>query len=95
MVEKHIPLILEEVTDPVELEKAQAQEARFRRNLAWFESHAAEIYVTHRGKCIGVAGEELFVAATPAEVLALVRAAHPDDDGRFTRIIPRRRLARI
>jgi hypothetical protein len=84
-----------ELTDPEEIARAQEQRQRFQRNWAWFEPRAAEIYEAHRGKCICVAGEELFVADTPAEVLALAKAAHPDDNGRFTRIIPREKVARI
>jgi hypothetical protein len=58
------------------------------------EAHATEVY-RHRGKVICVAGEELFVADSSEEVLAKARTAHPNDDGRVTRIIPRERGARI
>ncbi len=92
---REVPLIVEIVTDPVELAKAHAQDERFKRNLAWFDAHALEIYTKYRGKCLCVAGQELFVADTPTEVLALARAAHPDDNGRFTRIIPKERIDRI
>jgi hypothetical protein len=95
MISKSSPIVLEEVTDPQELQKARAQDARFARNWAWFEAHAAEIYATHRGKCICVAGEEVFVANTPEEVLAKAITAHPEDNGRFTRLIPEERLARV
>ena len=95
MAVKQPPIVMEEVTDPVALTEAHTQDERFERNWAWFEAHAAEIYAAHRGKCICVAGEELFVADTPGEVLTMAVAAHPDDNGRFTRIIPRDRLARI
>jgi hypothetical protein len=80
--------MMEEVTDPAELDKARAQHARFRRNLAWFEAQGSEGYETHRGKCICVAGEELFSADLSEEALALAAAAHPEDDGRFSLIIP-------
>ena len=86
---------MEEVTDPVELQKAREQDERFERNWAWFEAHAAEIYAQHRGKCICIAGEELFVADTPEEALSLAVSAHPNDDGRFTRLIPQEKIARI
>lgn len=95
MTVENPPIIMEEVTDPVELQKARAQDERFVRNWAWFEAHAAEIYAAHRGKCICIAGEELFVADTPTEALAMAIAAHPDDDGRFTRLIPRERMVRV
>jgi hypothetical protein len=92
---KHTPIEMKEVTDAAELAKARAQDERFERNWAWFDAHAAEIYAQHRGKCVCVAGQELFVADTPEAVLALARAAHPEDDGRFTRYIPRERTYRI
>ena len=88
-------ITMELVTDPVELAKARVQDARFELNWTWFTSHAAEIYSTHRGKCLCVAGQELFVADTPAEAIAKAKAAHPDDDGRFTRYIPKERTYRI
>ncbi len=88
-------VVMEEVTDPVELETAKAQDERYRQNVAWFVAHAAEIYKAHRGKVVCVAGRQLFVADTPAEVLAAARAAHPDDDGGFVRIIPRDNIPRI
>jgi|SRR6266849_5079689 len=89
------PVVMEEVTDPIELARARAQDVRFERNWCRFRAHAEEIYKAHRGKCICVAGEQLFVADTPAEVLALAKMAHPEDDGRFTLIIPKERGARI
>ena len=95
MADKRTPIVMEEVTDPVELAKVQAQWERCDRNTAWLQAHAAEIYTRYRGKCICIAGEELFVADTPVEVWALAAVAHPDDDGRFLRYIPHERLARI
>jgi hypothetical protein len=92
---KHGSIVMEEVTDPVELAKAKIQDERFERNWAWFGAHAAEIYPRHRGKVYCIAGQELFVADTPKEVLALARAAHPDDDGLFTGYIPKERTYRI
>ncbi len=89
------PIAMEKVTDSVELTKAHAQDERFERNWAWFEAHAAEIYARHRGQVYCIAGQELFVAATPKEVLALARAAHPNDDGLFTGYIPKERTYRI
>ena len=88
-------LIMEEMTDPGELAKARAQDERFRRNFAWFQAHAQKIFTSHRGQCICVAGEELFVADTPEEVLALSAAAHTADDGRFIHYILREKAARV
>ena len=95
MAHEQSPIVMEELTDPAELAKARAQDERFARNWAWFEAHASEIYASHRGKCVCIAGEEIFVADTAQEVLASAMAAHPEDDGRFTRIIPREKVARV
>jgi len=84
-----------EVTDPAMLAEINAQEQRFRRNSDWLQAHVPSVYAQHRGKCICVAGGELFVAETAEEVLALARAAHPDDDGLLLRYIPRERMERI
>lgn len=88
-------IVMEEVTDPEELAKARAQDERFDRNSAWLQAHIPEVYSRHRGKCISVAGEELFVADTPEEVIAMAEAAHPEDDGSLLRYIPKEKLARI
>lgn len=95
MPNQHPSLILEEVTDPISIAQAQAQEERCTRNVAWLQAHAAEIYPRYRGKHICIAGEELFVADTPEEAWARATAAHPEDDGRFLYYIPREVLARI
>lgn len=95
MEDKQVPLVMEEVADPEELAKARVQRERFDRNAAWLQARASEVYRRYRGKCICVAGEELFVADTPEEALALATAAHPDDDGSFLRYIPREKLDRI
>lgn len=86
---------IEEVTDPVELAAARAQRAQFDRNAAWLQAHAADVYSKNRGRCICIAGEELFVGATPEEVLAKATAAHPEDRGRFVHYIPRERVPRV
>ncbi len=70
------PIVMSELTDPVELAKLRAQNERADRNSAWLQAHVPEIYSNYRGKCICVAGEELFVADTVAEVMALAKAAH-------------------
>ncbi len=87
-------VILEEVTNPEELAQARAQRQRANRNAAWLQAHAAEVY-RHRGKHFCIAGEELFLAGTAEEAIAMARRAHPDDDGFFVRYIPIEKVARI
>jgi hypothetical protein len=86
---------IEIVTDPVEIAKADAQLARFRRNLAWYQAHVPEIEATCRGRFMCIAGEELFVADTAQEAKELARRAHPEDDGYFLEYIPREKAIRI
>jgi hypothetical protein len=88
-------VVIEEVTDPAEIAAARVQRERSDRNAAFLEAQAKEVYSRNRGKCVCVAGEELFVADTPEEAMALAKAAHPEDDGSFMRYIPREKLARI
>jgi hypothetical protein len=94
-VQQRPTVIMEEVTDPEELAKARVRWERFDRNWAWFQAHVPEIYSQHRGKCIGIAGEELFAADTPEEVIAWATAAHPEDEGWFIHYIPREKVVRI
>jgi hypothetical protein len=94
MNEKPIQMVIEAETDPVELARAKARAEHFERNWSWMEAHASEVY-SHRGKVIAIAGEELFVADTVEAVIAKAKAAHPEDDGQFTRYIPKERTARI
>jgi hypothetical protein len=96
MLNQQNPIVMEEVNDPQVIDETRARRERFDRNSAWLQTHANEVYRRHRGKCICIAGEELFVGDTPEEVLALARAAHPEEDGSILiRYIPRQKMARI
>src|SRR5437868_803328 len=81
-------------TDPAELAKTCAEYEQFKRNCAWLEVHAAEVF-RHRGKHFCIAGQELFVADSASQALALARAAHPEDAGLFVEYIPKEKLPRI
>jgi hypothetical protein len=82
---------MEVETDPDEL----ARDSRFEGNRTWFRTCAQAIYAAPHGRCICIAGQQLFVADAPEEVLNLATAAHPEDDGRFLVYIPRDKLLRI
>jgi hypothetical protein len=94
MAEQSSTIVIEEERDPAANHAARAQRERFNRNWAWLEAHAKEVY-SHRRKVVCIAGEELFVGDSSEAVLAKARAAHPNDDGRVTRIIPKERGSRI
>lgn len=95
MTDHQTIIVMEEVTDPEELAKARAQDERFDLNSAWLQAHISGVYSRYRGKCVVIAGQELFAADTPEEAWALATAAHPEDDGCFIRYIPREKAARI
>ena len=88
-------VLLDEDTDLDSLAETRAQREQFDRNSAWLQSHASEVYQQHRGKCICVAGEQVFVADTPTEALAQATAAHPHDKGRFVHYIPKEKVPRV
>jgi hypothetical protein len=95
IVAKTTPLVMYEVTDPEELAEAESQRAQFRKNSDWLQAHVPMVYALHRGKCICVAGQELFVADTGPEAIALARQAHPEDKGFLMRYIPKTKMERI
>lgn len=95
IVAKSTPVVMYEVTDPEELAKATALRAQFRKNSDWLQAHIPEVYSQYRGKCICVAGQQLFVADTGPEVVAMARKVHPDDDGFLMRFIPLVKMERI
>src|ERR1700732_443777 len=84
-----------EVSHPEAIDQARQRRQRADRNSAWLQAHVPEIYSRFRGKCICVAGEELFVADAPQEVMARAKAAHPEDDGALLRYIPLEKSERI
>lgn len=86
---------MEIVTDPVEIARAERQDEKFRANWEWFKENCAAIYRQHRGKCLCIAGKELFVGESAEQVLAHATAAHPDDDGRFMYYVRRHRVPRV
>ena len=55
-------LILEEITDPAELARAQAQDERHRRNQEWLAAHWSSLLPRARGQFVAVARQEAFIA---------------------------------
>jgi hypothetical protein len=95
IVAKSTPFVMYEMTDPEEIAKADAQRKRFEANVEWLEARIDSIYAENRGKCICVAGQELFVADNGPDVVALARSAHPNDDGLVLRYVPREKMVRV
>jgi hypothetical protein len=67
--------------DPEVARLRREQDARARRNEAWLQAHWPELRPLARGRHIAVANQEAFIADTPEEAWAWVKATHPDDDG--------------
>ena len=89
MLDRSRQVTMEIETDPVELAKARAQDERFAKNYAWLQDHVADVYADrNRGKCICIAGQQLFVAEDALTAVALAAAVHPEDDGQLVRYIP-------
>jgi len=74
-------LTIEEVTDPAENARSQAQHVQAQRNSLWLQGHWADVLPQARGKFLVVAGQEAFIGATPELAWALASAAHPEDRG--------------
>jgi hypothetical protein len=92
---KRPTVAMEEATDPVQLEEARRQRERFDRNADWLQQQVPETYARYRGKFICVANEELFVGDTVEEAIEAARTAHPEDNGLFTRYIPKEKVPRV
>jgi 23S rRNA A1618 N6-methylase RlmF len=95
MADNSNTIVMEDVTDPAEWAKARAQRERFDRNAAWLQAHAHEVYSKNRAEYFCIAGEELFVANSAEEAVALAQAAHAEDDGWFFRHIPKENVPQI
>lgn len=86
-------IVMEEITDPKELAASKARHEKFKRNFAWLQAHASEVYTRYRSKCLCIAGEELYVAETPQAAFSSAMAAHPEDDGWFIHYVPKEKVA--
>lgn len=84
-----------EVTDPEEIWQAKEQRQQFDRNREWLRTSVSNVFEKYRGQVICVSAQELFAADTAEEAIAAARAAHPEEKGWFTRIIPREKVPRI
>ena len=84
-----------EVTDENDMANADRRRAQFDRNSAWLQKNISSVYANNRGQCICVAGQEAFAADTAAEAITMATAAHPDEEGWFTRYIPLEKVPRV
>lgn len=89
------PVRMEIVDDRAAQQAARISFEQFARNIAWYQAHSAEVFQRGRGRHICVAGEEMFVAETVHEALALAQAAHPRDTGVFSKFVPQEKHHRV
>ena len=75
------PEFTELPTSDEEQARQLAESERHRKNIAWFNAHAEDIYRDHLGKHICVAGEELFVGMDPTSVYVEALTKHPNERG--------------
>lgn len=78
-------VVIEEREMPPELGRMSEQA---RRNLLWFNENAErlDVFNRYRGRYVAVAGGELFVGDSRAEVERLARAKYPDEAPHIRRI---------
>ena len=95
MEENRIVIELDGPASPEEAAAWRHEREQFDRNSAWLQAHILEIGEQCRGKCICIAGQQLFVGDTAREAISLATAAHPEDHGWFTQYIPKERVVRI
>jgi hypothetical protein len=88
-------MVIEEVTDPEHIARAQAQFVRAKLNGDWLQAHWADVLPRARGRHLAIAGQEPFVADTAEEAWAMAMAAHPDDDGALLQYVRPERGPRI
>ena len=74
-------MIVEDVTDPDEIARVNAQHKQARRNSDWLQSHWSDVLPQAYGKFIAVACQEAFIADTSADGYAWARRTHPEDRG--------------
>lgn len=80
-------IVIEEVTDPVEIARHRAQHARHDRNLKWLESHWSDL-PNAPGRYVAVANERAFIATTAEEGWTWAHSQQPADDGAIVLLVP-------
>jgi hypothetical protein len=74
-------ITIEEVNDPVELERLRQHRERAQKNWDWLKAHQHELLPHGFGKFLAVAGQEAFLGETLEEAKAWIERSHPEDTG--------------
>lgn len=88
-------IVIEEVTDPIELERIRAQHERHDRNSDWLADHWHELLPRARGRFVAVADQQAFVADSAREAWEWAKTSHPDDDGAIVQYVRKSTEPRI
>ena len=80
-------LTIENISDSDVISRARIQDERHRRNSSWLQRHWSDMLPQARGKFVAVAGEEAYIAASPAEAWDWVKREHPEDNGAIVRYV--------
>lgn len=80
-------VVIEKVSDPVEIARHRAWHEKARRNAEWLERHWHEVLPQAHGRFVAVAGQEAFIADTGEEAVARAKASHPDDEGLLSQYV--------
>lgn len=74
-------IVIENVSDPVEIDGHKQGWEHFDRNCRWLEQNWKNLLPRARGMIVAVAGEEAFLAETPEEAWKWTKEHHPEDMG--------------
>jgi hypothetical protein len=78
---------VEEVTDPAEVTRFNAQYEQMRRNADWLEAHWDDVLPQAHGKFLAVAGQEAFLGDSADEAWAWTATAHAEDLGALVQYV--------
>jgi hypothetical protein len=87
--------IIEEVTDPIELERNRCQHEQAVRNMDWLCGHWDELLPAAWGKYVAVAAQQAFVADTFDDAYEKALACHPDEKGILVQFVSPVKGARV
>jgi hypothetical protein len=80
-------ITIEEVNDPVEVERHRAHRERAQKNWDWLQDHWPDLLPQAHGKFLAVADQQPFVTETLEAALEWVRTNHPGDTGHIVEYV--------
>lgn len=83
----HSEILVEDVSNPAQAACNREAREHFARNSEWLAAHWHELLPQARGKFVAVAGQEGFVADTPAAGWEWAAKKHPEDKGALVRFV--------